>query len=357
MQPTFRCAAALAVATISTIAAADPAPGTAFYPLLNWSEAFNVSDDGKVLIRPAQGPGYIWTQSGITQTNSLPRSNGRISADGRVIAYNPTVDDACYRYDIQSGTEFLLPLPPGGYNTSVTGISGDGSVIVGNANTGDLAWRWTAATGTQNIDPALLFSRATDISYDGNTVIGDWSSGAFVHRVGQGTTFVPSFPNQQETEFRALSRNEQVIVGGAYSGGIARSGPAFRWTPEGGYQTLGSIGSIPGTQSQNYIATATNADGSLIFGTQGGRRAWIWDEDHGMRDLIAYLTDEFDLDLSGWNLGTVTSVSPDGRYIVGNGFYSAGGGTASRPWIVVLPSPGAAGLLAAAGLLGVRRRR
>jgi hypothetical protein len=70
-----------------------------------------------------------------------------------------------------------------------------------------------------------------------------------------------------------------------------------------------------------------------------------------MVDLNVYLP-SIGIGLSGWGLSEALAISPDGRTIMGTG---AGPDGLYGAWIVTIPSPGAAGLLAA-GVLAARRR-
>ena len=85
-----------------------------------------------------------------------------------------------------------------------------------------------------------------------------------------------------------------------------------------------------------------SADGSIVVGmateapsSEGGRGSepFIWDADHGMRNLTDVLRDEYGLgeSLAGWNLGEAEDISDDGRTIVGLGNQG--------PWIAYLGTP------------------
>jgi probable HAF family extracellular repeat protein len=109
-----------------------------------------------------------------------------------------------------------------------------------------------------------------------------------------------------------------VVVGMAVN--AAGQWRAFRWTAARGMQDLGTLG---GGWSE---ATAVSADGSVVVGwaenAAGQRRAFRWTAAGGMEDLnITYahlLTDDSVL----W---TANAISPDGRYIVGQGYNAATG--------------------------------
>lgn len=65
------------------------------------------------------------------------------------------------------------------------------------------------------------------------------------------------------------------------------------------------LGDLPGGVFYSE-ALATSADGSIIVGqsvpASSSGRAFIWDEVNGMRDFKEVLTDDFGLNLTGWEL-------------------------------------------------------
>jgi probable HAF family extracellular repeat protein len=115
------------------------------------------------------------------------------------------------------------------------------------------------------------------------------------------------------------------------------------------------LGDLPG--GSDSWASGVSADGSVVvgFGTDAdGEKAFIWDPEHGMRDLFTVLVTEQGLGgaLTGWTLLEATAISADGRTIVGYGFNPAG---QVEPWRVQLtpvPLP-AAWLVMGSGLAAV----
>jgi hypothetical protein len=118
-------------------------------------------------------------------------------------------------------------------------------------------------------------------------------------------------------------------------------GLAYRWTEADGYTTLGDL---PGGDVWSR-SLGVSADGSFIVGdskTDRGDTEWygdtafVWDQEHGMRDLNQVLTDEYGLDLSGWWLEWAHDISGDGSVIVGKGVNPAG---TDEAWRAVLSNP------------------
>jgi probable HAF family extracellular repeat protein len=169
----------------------------------------------------------------------------------------------------------------GGSGSVAFDVSADGSVVVGEAENAAgqrRAFRWTASGGMQDL----------------GTLDGD-ESGAF-----------------------GVSADGSVVVGEAENAAGQRR--AFRWTAAGGMQDLGTLG---GRES---VAWGVSADGSVVVGRAdnavGIPRPFRWTAAGGMEDLnITYahlLTD-------GSVLYRAYAISPDGRYIVGQGYNAATG--------------------------------
>jgi probable HAF family extracellular repeat protein len=169
----------------------------------------------------------------------------------------------------------------GGRESEARGVSADGSVVVGaarNAAGDERAFRWTAARGMQDL----------------GTLGGDWSWA------------------------NGVSADGSVVVGVAENAeGQQR---AFRWTAARGMQDLGTLG---GGESR---AFGVSADGSVVVGVaenaEGQPHAFRWTAAGGMEDLNTtyahLLTDDSEL-------YRANAISPDGRYIVGQGYNAATG--------------------------------
>jgi hypothetical protein len=134
---------------------------------------------------------------------------------------------------------------------------------------------------------------------------------------------------------RAISSDGRTIVGRVAPFGSGVNHLAAHWR-DGDLTTLGTI---PGTYQSD--AWDVSGDGSVVVGFAGvslfqGKRAVIWDESSGMRDIKQELEDVHGLDLGEWSLEVATGISRDGTIVVGNGYPSVG---RNGSWIAVLPRP------------------
>jgi probable HAF family extracellular repeat protein len=171
----------------------------------------------------------------------------------------------------------LGDLPGGMFRSIAHDVSADGSLVVGEgwSTLGPQAFRWTASgmIGLGDLPGGAFDSKARGVSGDGTTVVGDSVSAAGIE--------------------------------------------AFRWTATSGMVGLGDLPGGPfGSAAQD-----VSSDGSVIVGTghtAAGPRAFIWDSVHETRNLKTVLTN-FGIDTSGWTLNNALGISPNGRYIVGNG--------------------------------------
>jgi hypothetical protein len=229
-----------------------------------------------------------------------------------------------------------------------------GNTIVGTLTfpaTEDRFFRWTPTAGTVS----LGFGTASAVTPDGHFIVGTNShfalSRAFKYSDDQGQVSLGVPAGFTLSGAAAVSSDGNVVAGYCQNGAIRR---AFRWTSMGGFMVLNDV---PGG-ANNFGATCMSADGSVISGeaytTNRGTQAFIWDQVHGTRILADVLTQEFGLDLSGWGtLLDVNAMSPDGRFLVGDGQNPEG-----NAFVVVLPGPSLLTILGVAGpWVAMRRRR
>ena len=98
---------------------------------------------------------------------------------------------------------------------------------------------------------------------------------------------------------------------------------------------LGTLATCCGS-SNSSRAFDVSADGKTIVGRtsiDGGNTAFVWDEIHGMRDLMTVLLQE-GVDLMGWtSFFGATGISGDGRMITGYG----NGPLGTEAFVIYLP--------------------
>lgn len=297
--------------------------------------AYSANSDGSVIVgmadygvmSPLGIVAFVWTQAtGAIEIGDLPGGPSGspsaaargVSADGALIAGQGQSDSGPEAFQYTSADSTFLglgDLKGGAFSSSGFGISADGTTIVGSAASTDgvQAFRWTESEGIVGLGYLPTAAGVTPFS-----------------------------------EAYAASANGSVIVGLSRSMASAQSGwEAFRWTQAGGMQGLGDL---PGGAVLS-AAFATTPDGAVIvgragvqgictpFGCQTAGRAFIWDDQNGLRDLTIVLTD-LGLDLAGWELTEARGISANGRIIVGTGRNPAGNIEAWRADIGPPPNPG-----------------
>jgi probable HAF family extracellular repeat protein len=244
-------------------------------------------------------------------------------------------------------------------------LSYDGSVIVGSCDilSQTQACRWSPSTGFERLgflptDSVDQFSAATEVSADGNVIIG-FSSGDFAKQKAFRWT-----PQTGMMPFDALRPGVALGPGlgkillsadGSILVGIGPDGTLSRWTEAGGTQSLGFIGTAHGV----------SGDGSRIvgIGTFGDEnRPFIWDAALGVRNLHDVLTNDYGLGpaIGDWTISEAYGISNDGRTIVGQAKWLGGNRDQAYAAVVPLPSvpePSTFVLVAfGSAWFGIRRR-
>ena len=354
-------------------------PGGSFLSI-----AHGVSADGTTVVGESDSDSgreaFRWTAAtGIEGLGDLPgalfdsRANA-VSDDGSVIVGlgRPTdsySDAEAFRWTAGGGMESLGDFEGGDRVSEATGVSGDGSIVVGygHAADGEWAFRWTAAEG---LVPLSLFdgTRATAISRDGETVLGDaadlptpgfWRPpiSYLVRWTGStGYQLLGSFDSEGGGSLTAASSDGSIAVGVWFSPADPASDPllyaahATRWDSRA---VLEALGDPPGALLSS--AKGVSGDGSVAVGVADrnmGGEACIWDP--GPHFLADMLRDRCGLDLDGWTLLSADGISADGHTIAGTGINPDGNVEA---WLVRLPELGSAASAIAAVLvlLGLRR--
>lgn len=333
-----------------------------------------VSADGLTVAGLAESGGFIemsrWTTGGGLQLLGLGAAFD-ISRDGGTLVgsrFNG-VQERAVRWTAGGGIVELGQLPGAGGNafSAAYDVSADGSVIVGQADTNSqfglpiVGFRWTSATGMtalNDLPGGNVLAQASAISADGQVTVG-YAEGANGVRA---VRWLGSSPTPQDmglppgltgfTEARHVSGDGQVVVG-VWGDGLENE--AFRWTLSGGYELLGDFaGGL-----RDSVATATNADGSVIVGTGNlgedvPDEPFYWTAQQGLQPFSSVLI-QAGIDYSEWaRFVELRDLSDDGLVIGGTGVLQDGTFAGFR---VVIPAPSSVSLIALGGLLAARRRR
>jgi uncharacterized membrane protein len=293
---------------------------------------------------------YIWSRTtGITGLGTLP---GEVSSRASAISSDGTVivgesGSRAMRWTLDGGMQPLGSIPNGVGIGSARDVSHDGSVIVGDENTplnnpGYESFRWTEQTGPVSLGVPSTRNRATAISGNGNLIAGydDISDEAFSWTASSGLIMLSNGGVIDAPRPRAASWDGSVIVGGG-------AGPeAFRWTESSGMVSLG-----------RYTVNDMSDDGNIIVGSEffaSEHRATLWTESGGWRLLRDILTQDYDMDLTGWTLNRIEAISPNGQIIAGTGVDPDGNSTG---YVVIIPNIGTFAVLAFGCLGHIHRSR
>ena len=286
----------------------------------------DVSADGSVVVGwslTASGwQGFCWTQSGGMESlsgNFQQSLAYGISADGKVIVgggSNESGYTEAFRWTESGGFEGLGDVAGGSFESYAYDVSADGTVIAarGRDGFGHEACRWTAATGMQSLTETSSRSLAYGISANGRVIAGEHNGQGFRWTQSGGMEIIGGHCCE------GVSADGSVVVG---RGNFTSGWGAFRWTQSGGIQELGDL---PGGNYNSY-ASDVSADGSFVVGkgtTDLGSEAFIWDAINGMRNFKVVLENDYGLDLTGWQLANIKSLSGDGLTFVGTGYNPSG---------------------------------
>ncbi len=245
-----------------------------------------------------------------------------------------------------------LPTLPGTTSGLATGVSADGGTIVGTLNTssGLFGARWV--NGVLHTLPAGTALGV--VSADGQTAMGTvqgvgtqslmrWTEAGGVEPLAA------MLPSDFGSTVAAMAADGTSAVGVYHVSGQNHS---WRWS--GG--AVVNMGGLPGMGPT--VVRSMTADGSLAVGygtdlAQTFSVGAVWTEAQGWRSFADYLQAQ-GLSVQGWTITSLQRVSADGRTFTGGGVDPFG---LSRGFVVTIPAPGSAGLLAAAAILAARRRR
>jgi probable HAF family extracellular repeat protein len=341
------------------------------------SQALGVSADGSVVVGTATTASgqqaFRWTKStGMASLGNLPNNSfkqssaSRISADGStIVGWGDPVGNG-WNWNTNKGFRWTQAggmVDIGSLNGSThyfpEDVSADGSVVVGTG--GQQAFRWTQNGGIAGLGvlAGRSESEAVCVSSDGSVVAGssynmpNWTSQqAFRWTQSGGIQGLGFLPGDSESFVNNISPDGSVIAGSSYdSSGNER---AFRWTENSGMVTIG--GHLPGMNTTHPMDLTT--DGSTIVGVSYSDisysfAAFIWDAQHGMRNLQSVLQSEYGLNLTGWNLQGAYGITPNGSAIVGYGTNPSG---QTEAFYAVIPEPATLSLFIL-GSLGLLKKR
>jgi probable HAF family extracellular repeat protein len=384
----------IGVAGLAAVATAQQArfegigdlPGGVFYSL-----ALNVSDDGQTLVGHSSSFDSYWGETarwtsdggleglgmlpGHDQSTAFGVSSRGDWVVGESVLPNEYVEAFAWSRD--TGMFSLGDLPGGRYRSTALGVSRNGAVIVGSSssgnatNNGSEAFRWTPQHGMTGLGflggDSRRASTAYSVSADGSVIVGastsDAGSQAFKWTADTGMVGLGALDDSDfSSGAYAVSANGDWVVGESTISDDNGFGhiEAVRWDPSGQIEGLGWFGMDSGNRYS--FANDVSDDGRTVVGRAyaqdsqwNSEQAFLWSPEDGMRPIVDVLLDYgIDVEAEGWRLTSAAGVSADGLTIVGIGYVI---GQGSQGWIVHLPSPAGATLLAAAGLVACRRRR
>lgn len=331
------------------------------------SAALAVSADGrKVVGQGVDDSGtraVVWTaEAGLAALAESPSAAQAISDDGNVIAGfaqtvpwtesgNTRAARMAARWVGMGPIEFVT-LPYRFFQRCDTAsITGDGETVWGRGNqyppqTTDIGFVWHGSS----FEVSGVYVRNAS-SFDGSTAVGvqDRSprSGGYTYAMLDGEPLpFPDFdsdcgssgcaqpcaaPGDCEASANGVSEDGRVIVGWARF--VSGAGPrrAVRWQIDG--ESGGSTGFLSVIASE---ALALSDDGHIAAGYEQPEEesvATLWID--GQAQRVDALLVAAGVLPDGWRLTRVNSLSPDGHFLVGEGFNPSG---EAEGWVAHLPS-------------------
>ncbi len=225
------------------------------------------------------------------------------------------------------------------------GASNDGRVIVGLGWDGCRyahAFRWEQSTGVADLGSTTANStRANNVSGDGQVVVGWQEDNVGVRQGAKWVNLkeqVIQGPTGAVGEAFGANHDGSIIVGGNCDPTTTVKTSAWRWTAAQGVQCF-PVTPPPTAPRLPYTASmrSTSDDGqviggSLSFGLDSESVIWLNGQVSFLKDYLR--SNGYPNAFAGWvNTGVVTSVSADGRTLVGYG----AGPTTFQGFVVILP--------------------
>jgi hypothetical protein len=297
---------------------------------------------------------WIWSAGVYSTVSDVHVGIRNISDDGSVmIAGDTYLKLGNPIYKIVNGATQVIPGFAQNTQTIVYSLSEDGSKIVGGTRS-EVPWVYQNDSYTSLPLPAgYTYGRARAISSDGSVIAGGISGASVNNPVLWTNSGIEILPNPLSMAYSGVSEisgDGSTVVGGSYNDFAAQQPTLWR---NGAVETLPML---PGVTSS--VATAVSFDGSLIFGnlldaSDDNIGAFVWDEINSTRLLKDFLEDDYGLNLTGWNLLSVSATDASGNIITGYGINPQG---QSELWIATIPEPMTITLFAL-GALMLRRVR
>lgn len=312
------------------------------YEAFRWTE-----EEGMVGLGDLEGGYFLSAANDASYDGSVIVGRSASEFTSGPVTPNVDVGREAFHWTEEEGMVGLDDLPENPFSSTAYGVSGDGLVVVGVGNeAGDVilpgnAFRWTEEYGIEalgDLPDGSPKSIARGVSTDGSVVVGaagtSLVSRAF--RWTEETGMAPLVDESDDWPFgsyaKAVSADGKVVVGWFVPKEQTVPGrDAFRWSEENG---LVSLGDVPGESISE--STDVSEDGLVIVGfytQEDGGGAFIWNEYDGKQVLADVLTNDYDLDLTGWTLKNANAVSDDGLVIVGTGTNPEGN---TEGWVVCL---------------------
>jgi probable HAF family extracellular repeat protein len=340
---------------------ADSAPQSLYWiaPMNNGDQsmAYDISDDGSHIVGTYHDPvnrktrAFVWDPilNSFTDLGDLGGGNAvarGISGNGQVIV-GWSQDNAGVWRAVYWENNTIQQIPTSENRQSFAyDVSNDGSVIVGTCDVAVGGTRGFYFKKSQNTfgtlpPPPNRLSDPTDayaVSPDGTLVGGSapwsWCVLACLWNISmdppQGPIYGRRLPGRQIcTQVRHISVHSggvTIVGGGAYLQSFKQTKQSFNWNIDwNDYTTYYPNWDAVSDLGYPTSANAASGDGSIVVGSAHvGRfvRAVRWNQNGQMQDLNAAYAS---LLQDGSYLITALSITPDGRYIVGQGYNATTG--------------------------------
>ena len=313
------------------------------------SEAFAVSNDGSIVVGESKNSNdedraFRWTVSGgmqtLSGTSNIESMASSISSDGTIIV-GTTEDEfgteKAFRWTETNSLEYLTQLGGDPFiESDAQGISADGSRIVGQIQNTSGEYRgfiWAESFGMKELDVLIggdSTSLVNSIDGDGSLLVG-WSSDEnYNQRPVDWRDYIsnampiPVISGNGVAE--AISENGTYAVGRIIMNGNEMHG--FRWhkVPPGYWDPEVDLGFLSGITNPEVCYALDVSDDGLVVGFTTGQNpngivAFLWGQINTLTNVMYDLNVVYSnlINQSGYLL-QANAITPDGRFIVGQGY-------------------------------------